>query len=97
METAMRRISGALGGDFMRSPPWRPPFRRLTAHPLGGCAMSYGPGSGVVDHRGQVWGHPGLYVADAAVIPGPLAVNPSLTIAALAERTAHWMVHGSEA
>jgi len=38
-----------------------------------------------------------LYVADAAVIPGPLAVNPSLTIAALAERTAHWMVHGSEA
>jgi cholesterol oxidase len=51
----------------------------------------------VVDHRGEVWGHPGLYVADAAVIPGPLAVNPSLTIAALAERTAHWMVHGSEA
>ncbi len=41
--------------------------------------------------------HPGLYVADAAVIPGPLAVNPSLTIAALAERIAHWMVHGSEA
>ena len=98
MEAAMRRISGALGGDFMRSPPWRPPFRRLlTAHPLGGCVMSDSPGQGVVDHRGEVWGHPGLYVTDAAVIPGPLAVNPSLTIAALAERAAHWMVHGSEA
>lgn len=98
MEAAMRRISAALGGKFMRSPPWRPPFRRLlTAHPMGGCVMSDSPDDGVVDHRGEVWGHPGLYVADSAVIPGPLAVNPSLTIAALAERTAHWMVHGSEA
>ncbi|MDQ3681241.1 MAG: GMC oxidoreductase [Actinomycetota bacterium] len=98
MEAAMRRLSGALGGDFMRSPPWRLPFRRLlTAHPLGGCVMSDSPHRGVVDHRGQVWGHPGLFVADGSVVPGPLAVNPSLTIAALAERTAHWMVHGREA
>ena len=98
MEAAMRKLSRALGGDFMRSPPWRLPFRRLlTAHPLGGCAMSDSPDRGVVDHRGEVWGHPGLFVADGSVIPGPLAVNPSLTIAALAERTAQWMVHGREA
>jgi len=98
MEDAMRRMSAALGGDFARSLPWRRPFRRLlTAHPLGGCAMSDSPAAGVVDHRGQVWGHPGLFVADGSVIPGPLAVNPSLTIAAVAERTAQWMVHGREA
>jgi cholesterol oxidase len=45
-----------------------------------------------VDHRGQVFGYPGLYVADAAVIPEALGVNPSRTIAALAERIAELIV-----
>ena len=98
MEHVMKGLSRALGGDFLPSPPWHPPFRRLlTAHPLGGCVMSDSAATGVVDHRGEVWGHPGLFVADGSVVPGPLAVNPSLTIAALAERTAHWMVQGREA
>ena len=65
-------------------------------HPLGGCAMSDGPETGVVNDQGEVWGHPGLFVADASIIPGPLAVNPSLTIAALAERVAQWMIAGRE-
>lgn len=97
MEGVMKGLSRALGGEFLRSPPWHPPFRRLlTAHPLGGCVMSASPATGVTDHRGEVWDHPGLFVADGAVIPGPLAVNPSLTIAAVAERTAQWIVHGRE-
>ena len=97
MEGAMRRLSKALGGSFVRSLPWRHPFRRLlTAHPMGGCVMGDSPSSSVVDHRGEVWGHPGLFVADASVIPGSLAVNPSLTIAALAEWIAHAMVQGAE-
>jgi len=97
MEDAMRRVSGALDGRFVRSLPWRWPLRRLlTAHPLGGCVMSDGPKTGVVNDRGEVWGHPGLFVADASIIPGPLAVNPSLTIAALAERVAQWMITGHE-
>ena len=97
METAMKRMSAALGGKYVRSVLWRRPFRHLlTAHPLGGCVMSDSPQLGVVDHRGEVWDHPGLYVADGAVVPGPLAVNPSLTIAAIAERTAYWMVHNYE-
>jgi cholesterol oxidase len=98
MEGGLRRLSRALGGEFVRSLPWRRPFRRLlTAHPLGGCPMGDSPTTGVVNDRGEVWGHPGLYVADGSVLPGPLAVNPSLTIAALAERTAQWMLHGREA
>ena len=40
----------------------------------------------MVDHRGEVFGYPGLYVADGAIIPFALGINPSRTIAALAER-----------
>ena len=42
----------------------------------------------VVDDRGQVHGHAGLFVIDGSIVPSALAVNPSLTIAALAERAA---------
>jgi cholesterol oxidase len=41
-----------------------------------------------------VFGVPGLYVADGSVMPGPVGANPSLTIAALAERFAQRMVEG---
>ena len=58
----------------------------MTAHILGGCAIGAGPESGVVDIDHQVFGHPGLFVTDAAAIPANVGVNPSLTIAALAER-----------
>ena len=51
---------------------------------------------GVVNDRGEVWGHPGLFVVDGAIIPGALSVNPSMTITALSERVAHWMIHGRE-
>jgi cholesterol oxidase len=51
---------------------------------------------GVVNHYGQVWNYPGLYVADGSVIPSALSVNPSMTIAAVAERTAFWILHDRE-
>jgi len=56
-----------------------------TAHILGGCVMSKDPSKGVINHRGQIHGHPELYVMDGSVIPVNLGVNPSLTITALAE------------
>ena len=46
---------------------------------------------GVVDHKGEVFGYPKLYVADGAIIPKAIGLNPSKTIAALAERIAHLM------
>lgn len=60
----------------------------VTAHVLGGAVMGRDATEGVVDARHEVFGHPGLYVADASVIPANLGVNPSLTITALAERFA---------
>jgi cholesterol oxidase len=59
-----------------------------TAHILGGCCIGDSPETGVIDAAHEAFGHPGLYVCDGSVIPGNLAVNPSLTIAAIAERFA---------
>jgi cholesterol oxidase len=53
-----------------------------TFHPLGGAVIGE-----VTDDVGRVLGQRGLYVNDGALIPGSTAcANPSLTIAALAER-----------
>lgn len=58
----------------------------ITVHPLGGCPMSDDPARGVTDDRGRVHGYEGLYVLDGSIVPTALGVNPSKTIAALAER-----------
>ena len=53
-----------------------------TWHPLGGACMGI-----VCDLTGRVRGHRGLYVLDGALMPGNTAAcNPSMTIAAVAER-----------
>ncbi len=65
--------------------------RSFTAHILGGAVMGDDARAGVVDANHEVHGHPGLYVADASVIPADVGVNPSLTITAMAERFATTM------
>jgi cholesterol oxidase len=56
----------------------------FTAHPVGGAVMNE-----VCDEYGEVFGYKNLFVVDGSLIPGgaTAAVNPSLTIAALAERS----------
>ena len=73
--------------------PWVPPTWTLlknlvTPHPLGGCGMGDRAATGVTDHRGEVFGHPNLFVVDGALFPRAVGRNPSRTIAALAERVA---------
>ena len=58
----------------------------ITVHPLGGCPMADDPSLGVVDDGGKVYGYQGLHVLDGSIVPTALGVNPSKTIAALAER-----------
>ena len=86
-----RQLTEATGGR-LRVPLYWTVLRHLaTVHPLGGCPLGRGSAEAVVDHRGQVFGHPNLFVADGAIIPAPIGRNPSMTIAALAERTASLM------
>ena len=94
MEAAMKQLSRGLEGKYITSLLWKWPFRKLlTAHPLGGCCTAESAANGVVDPDGEVFGHPGLYVVDGSIISSALAVNPSLTISALAERIAFKMIH----
>ncbi len=51
-------------------------------------------GEGVVDQWGEVYGYPGMYIADGSVLPGPVGPNPSLTIAAFADRMCTHMLEG---
>jgi len=82
------RLSKATGGVPLVPPTWSLARDLVTPHPLGGCNMGDAPEHGVVDHKGEVFGYKNLYVADAAIIPEALGVNPSRTIGALAERIA---------
>ena len=57
-----------------------------TAHILGGCHFGTGWKDGVIGCDHQVFGYPGLYVVDGSAVSANVGVNPSLTIAAMAER-----------
>lgn len=87
VRSRMADLARALGGDFVENPLWRLK-RVVTVHPLGGAPMGRDQQEGVVDSYGQVFGYPGLHVADGSIMPGPVGPNPSLTIAALADRGA---------
>lgn len=90
-EALCGEIAEALGGRLSPAPSLfqRLLGRAITVHPLGGCPMGASRREGVVDTCGRVFGHDGLYVADGSVMPGPVGANPSLTIAALADRFAN--------
>ncbi|RZT36615.1 GMC oxidoreductase [Cupriavidus agavae] len=87
MVEAHRRLSAATGGEPWVPPTWRLLRNLITPHPLGGCNMGTSSANGVVDAAGRVFGHAGLYVMDGAIVPRALGLNPSRTIAALAERS----------
>ncbi|MEE2033936.1 GMC oxidoreductase [Rhodococcus chondri] len=83
---ALRTVHNAMaraGGTIAGVPPMAEDVNAsFTAHPLGGVVLGE-----ATDGYGRVHGHPGLYVVDGALIPGSTGTaNPSLTIAALAER-----------
>ncbi len=78
LEYTYQRLNQANGTSLAA-----PPGYSFTAHPLGGATIDK-----VCDPHGQVFGYRNLFVVDGSLIPGSTACsNPSLTIAALAERS----------
>jgi choline dehydrogenase-like flavoprotein len=66
----------------------RPFGTKTPSHQCGTLRMGTDPALSVVDPFGRSHDHPNLVVADASVLPTSAAVNPALTVAALALRTA---------
>lgn len=85
---AQRQLATQMNATFHDNPIWNFGKRVVTVHPLGGSPMGRNAEEGVVDAWGRVFGLPGLYVADGSVMPGAVGPNPSLTIAAFADRVA---------
>src|SRR5262249_5719950 len=61
-----KRLALLTGGAPLVPPTWSLFKDLITPHPLGGCNMGHDTTTGVVDHKGEVFGYPGLYVADGA-------------------------------
>src|SRR5262249_16878617 len=87
-----KKLARSRGGWVLPPIGWTWFNSLVTPHPLGGCNMGPDKARGVVDHKGEVFDYPRLYVADGAIVPEALGVNPSKTIAALAERIAEHII-----
>ena len=97
------KLAGALDAEYIRD-PLDTEFgghTLITTHPLGGCPIGENASQGVVDKYGRVYRrssgkgrvkHRGLYVLDGSILPAPVGTNPLLTIAALAERGAAFIL-----
>jgi choline dehydrogenase-like flavoprotein len=73
-----------------------PARKFITVHALGSCVMGTDSRNGGVYINGRVYNtvagattvHENPFIAEASVIPGPVAVNPTLTIVAMALKIA---------
>ncbi|WP_435279883.1 GMC family oxidoreductase N-terminal domain-containing protein [Streptomyces sp. 1222.5] len=84
-DTALRSILETEG--LARVLPWSGDVAgSVTAHPLSSARMGDNPETSALTDLNELRGHLGLFVTDASAVPSSLTVNPSLTIAALAER-----------
>ncbi|WP_269583285.1 GMC oxidoreductase [Roseibium sp. Sym1] len=61
---------------------------RVPSHQCGTVRMGNDPATSVLGPDCRSWDHPNLFVTDAGALPTSAAVNPALTVAALALRTA---------
>jgi cholesterol oxidase len=85
-ELLMRDLAGQWKAELRVNPTWAAARVPVTVHHQGGCPMADDHKEGVVDGWGKVHGNEGLFVFDGAALPRAVGVNPSSTIAALAER-----------
>lgn len=68
------------------------PRHPVTVHPIGGACLGTSNSDGVIGADGEVFDHPGLYVADASALPIAPGGAPSLTIAAWSANVADRLI-----
>ena len=66
-----------------------------TAHLMGSCRMGSDSRNSVVDSWCRSWDIPNLFICDGSVFVTSSAANPSLTIQAIATRTADYIINRS--
>ena len=78
-----KRVLRRAGFPIVLSKPFD---RRTPSHQCGTARMGRDPKTSVVDSFCRSHDHPNLFIVDASVLPTSAAVNPALTIAAVALR-----------
>lgn len=86
----LQQLFSSAGAEEVLDPENHTPG--TSAHYMGGCRMGKDPNRSVVNEWGRTHDVRNVYVADGSVFVTGAGVNPSLTIAALATRTAEGMV-----
>ena len=81
-----------VGSQLRVNPAWSFLNRPITVHSQGGCPMGGDAAHGVTDQWGGVHDYEGLHVIDASIFPRSVGVNPSATIAAIAERSIEYRI-----
>jgi len=71
-------------------------FELTAYHPLGTARMGVDPRRSVVGPTQEAHDVPGLFICDGSVVPSSLAVNPQLTIMALATRASEFVARAAE-
>ena len=93
-DTMRARSPTSSAATFLDNPLWLPQPRHHRAPARRRARWARTPARACATPYGEVFGYPGLHVADGSVMPGPVGANPSLTIAALADRFADAMLEG---
>lgn len=91
-----RRVAEKMGGVSAQT-FFTVAGKSTSAHFIGGNTIGEDAEHGVVDAWQRVFGCPGLHIMDGSVITANPGVNPSLTIAALAERAMSFWPNKGEA
>ena len=85
LSAVMRRVLKDCGYPIVLAKPFD---RRTPSHQCGTVRIGGDPARSALDPHCKAWDHDNLYVVDASCLPTSAAVNPALTVAALALRAA---------
>ncbi|MFS8110941.1 GMC family oxidoreductase [Rhizobium jaguaris] len=87
-----KRMTERLKATGFQMTLWRPFDRNTTSHQCGTIRIGNDATTAPLNPYGQAFDHPNLYVTDASSLVTSAAVNPSLTVAAMALRSANYLL-----